>query len=460
MIYTYKETILLSDLYTPVGCYLKLRQKYHQILLLESSDYSSKENSRSFLCLQPLEKIELDRESRLSITNQSGKTTEKIDAQAFIPALNRFKDNIQCVPSGDTVGLFGYTFYEAIQYFDSIPLDKNKEAYDLPIARYELYRFTISFDHHHNELKIIELIPDGEESQTQNLLELLNYKDHQTYRFRCTGEEESNISPDQYKDNIRTAKEHLQRGDIFQIVLSRRFSQKYTGDTFNVYRTLRSINPSPYLYYFEYGDYRIFGSSPEAQLVINDTTAEIHPIAGTFRRTGDQKIDEEKAEELKEDPKENAEHVMLVDLARNDLSKHAHSVTVKKYKEVQYFSHVIHLTSLVEGKLRDKTEALNIYADTFPAGTLSGAPKYRAMEIIDNLETTHRGYYGGAIGMIGLGGNINHAILIRSFLAYKNTLYYQAGAGIVMDSDPASELQEVNNKLGALKLAIKKAEEI
>ena len=438
---------------------MKLRQKYHQLLLLESSDYASKENSRSFLCFEPLEKITLDGNA-LTIESKNQSETKTIEPQELAQELKAFQDKIESVPSRDGLGLFGYTFYDTVENFETLKLNHNKEKYALPKVRYELYRFTLIFDHHHNKLEIVELIPEGDTKQSDKIIELLNYQDIQTFDFEMKGEEESNISAEQYMDNIKVAKEHLQKGDIFQIVLSRRFQQKYAGDVFNVYRALRSINPSPYLYFFEYGDYRIFGSSPEAQIVIQNNIAEIHPIAGTFRRSGDQKIDIEKAEELKQDVKENAEHVMLLDLARNDLSKHAHNIKVKKYKEVQYFSHVIHLTSVVQGELENKKDALNVFGNTFPAGTLSGAPKYKAMQIIDRLETTHRGYYGGAIGMLGLDGDINHAILIRSFLAMDKTLYYQAGAGIVMDSDPESELQEVNNKLGALKVALQKAEEI
>lgn len=436
---------------------MKLRQKYHQLLLLESSDYSSKENSRSFLCFAPIEKFSFENDE-LNIETKDQKISKTINQQDIIEELQSFKDSITTVPSKDGIGLFGYSFYDAVEHFETIKLNPSKARYALPKVRYELYRFTLIFDHHHNTMSIVELIPENESSQAHTIVELLNYQAVQTFDFNMDGKEESNISPEKYIDNIKIAKEHLQRGDIFQVVLSRRFQQKYSGDVFNVYRALRSINPSPYLYFFEYGDYRIFGSSPEAQIVIKNNEAEIHPIAGTFRRSGDYKIDVQKSEELKQDPKENAEHVMLVDLARNDLSKHAQNVSVKKYKEVQFFSHVIHLTSLVTGALNNSNESLKVFADTFPAGTLSGAPKYKAMQIIDHLETTQRGFYGGAIGMLGLNGDINHAILIRSFLAMNKTLYYQAGAGIVMDSDPENELQEVNNKLGALKVALKKAE--
>lgn len=448
MKYRLKTKELLSDLYTPVGSYLKLRQEYHQILLLESSDYSSKENSRSFLCFNALEGICLS-------DNSDKKTTKPAISQ-----IKEFLSKIEIEDSNINHGVFGYSCYESVEFFETIKFDNTKKRQEVPTMRYDFYKYTIVFDHFHNKLEIREYLKANEESQIDKIIQLLNHQDIQTFDFGLNGKETCNISESKYIDNIIKAKEHLQRGDIFQVVLSRGFQQAYTGDVINVYRQLRSINPSPYLYFFDYGNYRIFGSSPEAQIVVKNQKAEIHPIAGTFRRSGQFDKDLLRAEALKNDPKENAEHVMLVDLARNDLSKHAHNVHVKKYKEVQFFSHVIHLTSIVEGTLDNNTDGITIYGDTFPAGTLSGAPKYKAMQIIDKLETTQRGIYGGAIGMIGLNGDINHAILIRSFLAMNNKLSYQAGAGIVMDSDPKSELQEVNNKLEALKKAIQSAEKI
>jgi len=244
------------------------------------------------------------------------------------------------------------------------------------------------------------------------------------------------------------------RGDVFQIVLSRRFEQPFTGDELNVYRALRSINPSPYLFFFDYGDYKLMGSSPEAQIIIKNGKAVVHPIAGTFKRTGDDETDKKEADRLLLDAKENAEHVMLVDLARNDLSRLCDDVKVEHYREVQYFSHVIHLVSEVSGSVRPGTNPFELLAKTFPAGTLSGAPKIKAMQLIDAFEPTARGSYGGGIGFVGFDGSCNHAIMIRTFLSKQNTLVYQAGAGVVAASKPENELQEVNNKLGALKKAI------
>ncbi len=457
MKYTKHTKRILSDLYTPVGTFLKLRQKYHQVLLLESSDYSSKENSRSFICFKALEGIRIKDNSFIAYnqkeTNQSG-----LSKHTVLNQIDAFIDQIEIDEQDGSDGIFGYSNFESVEFFETIELNDAKADLGTPVLRYDFYKYILIFDHHHSTLEIREYLSDSEESQIDKIIQQLNYQDVLTFDFKITGEEGSNIDGETFKNNIRVAKEHLQRGDIFQIVLSRAFNQSYQGDVFNVYRRLRSINPSPYLYFFEYGDYRIFGSSPEAQIVISNQFAEIHPIAGTFKRTGHHATDLEQAEALRKDPKENAEHVMLVDLARNDLSRHAKNVHVKKLKEIQYFSHVIHLTSIVEGKLKDKNDALKVYADTFPAGTLSGAPKYKAMQIIDKLENTKRGFYGGAIGMLGLNGDINQAILIRSFLAINNKLHYQAGAGIVIDSNEEKELQEVNNKLGALKKAISDAQ--
>jgi len=427
--------------------------------LLESSDYSSKENSKSFICFKPLEGIEV-KGTQIKKYNQTEQYSYDKPEPEILNELKEFVNDIKVADGGDMHSVFGYSCYESVEYFDTLQFDKSKITDAIPTMKYDFYKYMIVIDHYYDQMEIHEYLEDGEPSSINNIIQMLNYKDVQTFSFNTDGQESSNIEDEHYKSNIRQAKSHLQNGDIFQVVLSRRYEQSYSGDVFNVYRSLRSINPSPYLYFFDYGGYKIFGSSPEAQISISETTAEIHPIAGTFKRTGDTLLDIEKAAELREDAKENAEHVMLVDLARNDLSKHTTNVHIKKYQEIQYFSHVIHLTSVVEGTLRSREDALEIYADTFPAGTLSGAPKYKAMQIIDKLETTGRGFYGGAIGMIGLNGNINQAILIRSFLAMNKKLRYQAGAGIVIDSNEESELQEVNNKLAALKAAIKQAESI
>jgi anthranilate synthase component 1 len=356
-------------------------------------------------------------------------------------------------------GVFGYTTYDAVQYFEDITFHSTLPGKEeIPELRYNFYRFVLAINHMNNELQLFENIVNGGGSQIDTVTSLLHNRNIATYGFEAAGKESSNLSDEQYMQMVAKGKEHCYRGDVFQIVLSRQFRQAFRGDEFNVYRALRSINPSPYLFYFDYGSYRLFGSSPEAQIEVKGGKAFINPIAGTFRRTGNDREDQELARKLAEDDKENAEHVMLVDLARNDLSRTTDRVTVEFYREIQFYSHVIHMVSKVSGVLREDANTIRIMAESFPAGTLSGAPKYKAMELIDRYEGKRRGYYGGTLGFIRFNGDINHAIMIRSFLSRDHVLYYQAGAGIVSESTEDGELQEVNNKLAALKSAIEMAQ--
>ena len=354
----------------------------------------------------------------------------------------------------------GCSAYDGDKYFEDLSFDDGKIAEDIPSLQYDFYRHLIVFDHFHETMHLLDYVPEGSQTELPKIKGIIERQDIQTFPFRTEGNGYSNMTDEEYMAMVTKGKEHCQRGDVFQIVLARKYYQDFKGDDFNVYRALRSINPSPYLFYFDYGEYRIFGSSPEAQLIVKDGKAEIHPIAGTFRRTGDKAKDAVLAQELERDPKENSEHVMLVDLARNDLSRNTDKVVVDKYKEVQYFSHVIHLVSKVTGSLKSKASAFDIFADTFPAGTLSGAPKYKAMQLINSYEKDARSYYGGGIGLIFFNGDLNHAIMIRSFLSKDGKLLRQAGAGIVIDSVEEKELQEVNNKLAALEKALKMAENI
>ncbi|PLW98314.1 MAG: anthranilate synthase component I [Marinilabiliales bacterium] len=454
----------LADMITPVGLYLKMRDTFNGGLLLESSDYQTKENSYSFLCFDPIVgfKIENDQltfsekefKKVQNISDVKGKAVDKI--QAFIENIEIKGDDIS-IRYG---GFFGYTTFDAIPYFENISFDEDKKSLQIPEMQYSLFRVVIVINHFNNELFVILNHTDDQKPDFSEIDVLLNKIDNPAFSFNALGNETSSTDENEFKELVKKAKYHCQRGDVFQLVLSKRFSQQFNGDDFNVYRALRSINPSPYLFYFDYGGFRIFGSSPEAQLIINDGKAQIHPIAGTYRRTGDDETDRLAAIELSKDPKENSEHVMLVDLARNDLSRNTKKVHVETYKEIQYFSHVIHLVSKVEGELDAGSKSMRIYADTFPAGTLSGAPKYKALELIDKYEKENRSFYGGAIGFLKLNGELNHAILIRSFLSMNNTLYYQAGAGIVIDSSEEKELQEVKNKSEALRKAIIMANEI
>ncbi len=455
---------LLADTVTPVSIYLKLRDKYKNPLLLESSDSRGGENSFSYICCDPIASFELkDGVLKQGLPNED-KEEVNLNGVEAIQALEEFKSSFE--PDANehkfiNNGLFGYMTYDSVRYFESIPTNELEDQYEIPDILYHVYRYVIALDHFKNELYVFEHTPEGQaEKGTESIENLINNKNYPSYSFQQEGDEVSNYSGDEFLEMVQKGIDHCHRGDVFQIVLSRRFQNKFSGDEFNVYRALRSVNPSPYLFYFDYGSFKIFGSSPEAQLVIKDQKATIHPIAGTFKRTGNDEQDAELAKRLYDDPKENSEHVMLVDLARNDLSRAGSEVQVDTYKEIQYFSHVIHLVSKVTGKLEKGISSIQMVADTFPAGTLSGAPKVRAMQLINEYETTRRGYYGGAIGFMDFNGDFNHAIMIRSFLSKNNTLFYQAGAGVVAKSKKESELEEVNNKLAALRQAIKKAEEI
>jgi anthranilate synthase component 1 len=455
---------LLADIITPVSIYLRIRDIYPNSLLLESSDYHGNENSYSFICMKPLAGFIVD-EGLITETYPDGTaiTTYITDKQTFNSRFSAFTNSfVQSDLPGDIPvnGLFGYLSYDSVKYFEKIELTHKTGSYKIPDVRYHLYKYIIAINHYQNTLQIIENQINTEPGDLDRIESLLNSRNVAIYSFKTVGEEDRNISDEQYKAMVSKGREHCFLGDVFQVVLSRQFSQNFTGDEFNVYRSLRSVNPSPYLFYFDYGNYKIFGSSPEAHLKINRGKASINPIAGTFRRTGDDESDKLLAQQLSNDVKENAEHVMLVDLARNDLSRHSTNVKVESYREVQFYSHVIHLVSAVSGELKKGTTMADVMSATFPAGTLSGAPKYMAMKIIDKYENQSRGYYGGAIGFLDFRGQFNHAIMIRTFLSKANTLYYQAGAGIVANSDEENELQEVNNKLGALRKAIELAGEI
>jgi anthranilate synthase component 1 len=455
---------MLADVYTPVGIYLRLRDRFPGSILLESSDFHAAENSFSFICIQPIAGIEVSTAETFEFKypNEPVMRKQLRGKDAVVSELDSFLKRFQ--PSNKSEipvsqGLFGYTAFDAVQFFEDVKLKDGKDQPNaIPLMRYRLYQYVIAINHFKDELYICENKVRGLESDIDLIVSLIRSKDVPVFPFRTTGEETSNLTDEAYIEMVEKGKKSCHRGDVFQIVLSRRFQQTFTGDEFNVYRALRSVNPSPYLFYFDYNDYRLMGSSPESQLIINNNKVIVHPIAGTFRRTGDDQQDELLAEKLLKDPKENAEHVMLVDLARNDLSRNADNVHVSSYRKVHFYSHVIHLVSEVTGNPKPRTNPFELLASTFPAGTLSGAPKVKAMQLIDEYEKTSRGYYGGALGVIGFNGELNHAIMIRSFLSKQNTLFYQAGAGVVDASVPESELQEVNNKLNALKTAIKLAE--
>lgn len=460
---------ILADVFTPVGIYLRLRDRFRDTILLESTDHHVAENSYSFICVNAIAGIEISSTTSMEqkLPNQPPEKIAISQRGEVSRLIWEFMQKFETV-NGDqkenlfAQGLYGYTTFDAVQFFETIQLSAHEDraSTEIPLMRYRLYQYVIALNHFKDELYICENKIPSLQSELSVVESLIRSKDVPVYPFKVKGSEVSNMNDAEYRAIVQKGIQSCHRGDVFQIVLSRRFQQGFIGDEFNVYRALRNINPSPYLFFFDYGDYKLMGSSPESQLIIQNGKAVVHPIAGTFKRTGDDATDQVMADKLLSDAKENAEHVMLVDLARNDLSRVCEDVTVVHYKQVQYYSHVIHLVSEVSGKVKPGSNPFELMAKTFPAGTLSGAPKFKAMELINTYEATARSYYGGAIGFMGFNGNCNHAIMIRSFLSRNNTLTYQAGAGVVAASNPESELQEVNNKLGALKKAIVFAEDL
>ena len=452
---------LLGDLHTPVSTYLKVRDIFPQSALMESSDYHGSENNHSFIGLCPLASVSIEHGTAIFRFPDSIRETHPITQEyrvenALEDFLNRFHVEGEYA---NYCGLYGYTSFNAVRYFEDIPVKDSRESTnDAPDMLYILYRYLIVFNDFKNEMMLLEIHTPDKESELDVIQKAIHGQNYATYNFHSIGETTSSLTDEEHKANIRQGIAHCLRGDVFQIVLSRRFEQRFEGDDFKLYRALRSINPSPYLFYFDFGGFRIFGSSPETHCRIEDRHAYIDPIAGTTKRTGDPESDKRNAQYLHNDPKENAEHVMLVDLARNDLSRNCQQVKVDFYKETQYYSHVIHLVSRVSGTLDDGASPIKAFIDTFPAGTLSGAPKVRAMQLISELEPHNRGAYGGCIGFIGLNGSLNQAITIRTFVSRNGILWFQAGGGIVAKSDEEYELQEVNNKLGALKKAIQMSE--
>ncbi|HEX8577245.1 MAG TPA: anthranilate synthase component I family protein [Flavobacterium sp.] len=458
---SYKQ--ILADTITPVSIYLKIRDQFPNSLLLESSDYHANDNSFSYICCNPIASIKIENDTIFKTYPNGTSQQTAIDDQTNIPnIIQKFASQFRSENNDFKFinnGLFGYIAYDAVRYFEKINIRKKNDNLQIPEIFYAVYQNIIAINHFKNEAFIFSHSITGKHN-INAIEQLLQSRSFASYRFSKTQESFSNLTDDEFRNNVALAKKHCFRGDVFQLVLSRRFTQGFKGDEFNVYRALRSVNPSPYLFFFDYGDFKIMGSSPEAQLVVKNRKTEIHPIAGTFKRTGNDEQDAILAKQLSEDQKENAEHVMLVDLARNDLSRNAHDVAVEKYREVQFFSHVIHLVSKVSGQMHEKAQTMQVVADTFPAGTLSGAPKHKAMQLIEQYENTNRSFYGGAIGFMDFEGNFNHAIMIRTFLSKNHKLHYQAGAGIVSSSNEENELQEVYNKLGALNKALDLAEKI
>jgi anthranilate synthase component 1 len=451
----------LADTTTPIIAYQRIREVYAKSILFECATYQDAKNSNSIIVFDELASI--DSTNGKVVTRVNDIIQQEIESTSYDKNIQSFLSLIdfnQDPKNKPYLGVYGFTGYNSVSTMEDVKFSKHANNLNIPDFHYGFYRFTLVFHHHTNTMTILECIPKNETSMMKDVMTLLQKNSTTTYSFETIGEETCNSTNEEFLKMVAEGKRHAQIGDTFQLVLSRQFSQTYTGDDFNVYRTLRSLNPSPYLFYADFGSFKLLGSSPEAQIVISNEIAEIHPIAGTFKRTGDEKFDAQETKRLREDEKENAEHVMLVDLARNDLSRHCKNVEVKSYKQIQTFSHVIHLVSLVTGEKLSDSSSLAVFSDTFPAGTLSGAPKIKAMNLINQYEKTDRSFYGGAIGSFSFNGDINHAIIIRSFCSKDNQLHYQAGAGVVINSQPENELMEVSNKLGALRKAIDQATNI
>ncbi len=457
-----KSLMLPADMETPVGIYLKIRDLYPMSALLESSDYHTSQNSVSYIGVCPIASFTVVNETITYTYPDRRSVSKKIEHGVdVIDELKKYNASYELTgnTASDINGLFGYTAYDAVRYFESVNVTKPDKKFDgIPDLKYILYRYVIKLNHYKNQMEIFEHLPEGEASAIDEIVSIIRNNNVAQYSFQSVGQATSSITDDEYKEMVKKGIAHALRGDVFQIVLSRRFSQSFSGDEFNVYRALRCVNPSPYLFYFDFGSFRVFGSSPETHLKVENGVAYIDPIAGTFKRTGDDTRDHELAKALLADEKENAEHIMLVDLARNDLSRSGGKVEIDFLRQIQFYSHVIHMVSRIKATLPKDADVYRLYANTFPAGTLSGAPKVKAMQLIDEIEPHNRMTYGGCIGYIGLNGNLNQAITIRSFLSYNNVLYSQAGAGIVAHSVPENELQETNNKLGALVKAVNYAE--
>ncbi|HEV7331008.1 MAG TPA: anthranilate synthase component I family protein [Flavisolibacter sp.] len=458
---------MLADVYTPVGIYLRLRDRFRDTILLESTDHHAAENSFSFICINAIGGIEIREDVvETKLPGQNAQRTPLGGNEPLQSILWKYTERFETTSADQKAarfaqGLYGYFTFDAVQYFETIRFRKVEDTSNqIPYARYRLYQYVIAINHYRDELLLLENKVAGVESELAVVESLINSKDVPVFPFQTVSAESSNMQDEDFRQMVKKGIASCHRGDVFQIVLSRRFQQRFSGDEFNVYRALRNINPSPYLFFFDYGDYKLVGSSPESQLIIQNGRATIHPIAGTFKRSGDDVVDQQRADKLTKDAKENAEHVMLVDLARNDLSTVCTNVAVTQYKQIQYYSHVIHMVSEVTGDVAEGTNPFDVLFKTFPAGTLSGAPKYKAMQLINSLEPTARSFYGGAIGYVGFDRTCNHAIMIRTLLSKDNTLFLQGGAGIVAASNPESELQEVANKLNALKKAIEMAEGI
>ena len=413
---------ILGDTFTPIGIFLALRDKFANVSLFESSDFSSKENAKSYIVADPIVSLQIfQNETQVRINNKLVESNHITSSDQLSLLIESFDFQNKILASNN--GFFGVIAYDAIPLFEKIKFKTCED--ELPIVYLSAYRFVIEFDHFHHRLKLINNLFNESENELSVLIQEINKKVLPSENFKINGGISSSETDQSFEEKVLKAKAHVARGDVFQLVLSRQFQQKFEGDDFEVYRQLRTINPSPYMFYLDIDKAKLIGASPEAQLKVSRGLAEIHPIAGTIKKSNSDVEDEKHIALLKVNEKENAEHIMLVDLARNDLNQNCTKVQVASLKEVQKFSHVIHLVSRVTGQV-NQSKSINVFKGSFPAGTLSGAPKYKAMELIDKYEAVSRKYYGGAVGMFAANGDINTAIVIRTALSYKNNLIYQA----------------------------------
>ncbi len=447
-----------SDLYTAVGLYMGLRNHHRKPCLLESNDYHSRSDSTSFIGFDPLIEV-IVYDQTIELITPNGKEIFPIeDPKEITSQIQKIVERFQFSKTNQSHnGFFSYFSFE-YAHFEETTVQERTSELEIPKAYLILYQYLIVFDHFHDSGEIIYNNVDGVSLENSDFESILRKQSFTFLPFNTEGEEKTPLSDAGFLKLVGQAKQHIHRGDVFQLVVSRPYQQPFFGDDFQLYRQLRRLNPSPYLFFADMESYRLMGSSPETQIQLKKGKASIHPIAGTVRKTGNEAFDTEITEQLVNDEKENAEHTMLVDLARNDLSKYCSDVKIESYKEVQHFSHVIHLVSKVTGQMLEN-DPLPLFSGTFPAGTLSGTPKPKALELIQLYENNTRDYYGGAIGFLGIDGSMNLAIVIRSILSKNNTLHYRAGAGVVLDSIPENELQEVHNKLGAVRKAIQSANE-
>jgi len=467
---------LLADLETPVSVFIKLTQNGHPAFLLESVEGGEKVGRYSFLGVNPKGMISF-KDNIVTRTYDGDTTTWELPTgqdplHALQAELERFHPvKVDGLPRL-VGGAVGYFAYDIVRYFEKLPQTAKRDL-ELPDAAFLLPDTLVIFDHAKHQLIILANAHNTGDS-AQAYQDALDRIEAITATIRQPlpmiaptpsprGEQMvSNISKETYEDNVRRAKEHIKAGDAFQIVLSQRLSCQTTASPLHIYRALRALNPSPYMFYLHFGgDFTLIGASPEMMVRYEDGIATTRPIAGTRKRGKDEAEDEALAQELLTDPKELAEHVMLVDLGRNDLGRVCDYGTVKvtQMMKIEKYSHVMHIVSQVEGRLRQDYDAFALLRATFPAGTLSGAPKVRAMEIIEDLEGTRRATYGGAVGYFSYDGSMDTCITIRSLVIQGDTVYLQAGAGIVADSDPASEYEESLNKARAVAVAIQYAEQ-